>query len=84
MDPTVSPMHVPKAKDATEGDKVNTVVMTVYHPMHLIHIPVLEIRGTKLSQDLPIPIIPEAHEVGELKTVTNPDSCGKLIFIPFL
>jgi hypothetical protein len=46
--PTESPVDVPKAKNATEGDKVNAMP-TISHPMNLINIPVLEICGMELG-----------------------------------
>jgi hypothetical protein len=49
MNPTVSPMDVPKTKNATEGDKVNAIMSTISHPMNLISIPILEICGMELG-----------------------------------
>jgi hypothetical protein len=49
MNPTVSPVDVPKTKNATEGDKVNAIMPTISHPMNLISIPVLEICGMELG-----------------------------------
>jgi hypothetical protein len=49
MNPTVSPMDVPKTKNATEGDKVNAIMPTISHPMNLISIPILEICGMELG-----------------------------------
>jgi hypothetical protein len=49
MNPTVSPMDVPKTKNATEGDKVNAIMSTISHPMNLISISVLEICGMELG-----------------------------------
>jgi hypothetical protein len=49
MNLTVSPVDVPKIKNATEGDKVNAIIPTISHPMNLISIPVLEICDMELG-----------------------------------
>jgi hypothetical protein len=50
MDPRIGPVHLPKAKDLTEALKANSVVTTVYHPMHFILLLVPEIGGMKLGK----------------------------------
>jgi hypothetical protein len=49
MNLTVSPMDVPKTKNAIEGDKVNVIMPTISHPINLINISVLEICVMELS-----------------------------------
>jgi hypothetical protein len=49
MNLTKSPVDVPKAKNATEGDKVNAIMPTISHPMNLISVPILEICGMELG-----------------------------------
>jgi hypothetical protein len=49
MNPTKSPVDVPKTKNATEGDKVTAIMPTISHPMNLISILVLEICGIELG-----------------------------------
>jgi hypothetical protein len=49
MNPTVSPMDMPKTKNATEGDEVNAIMLTISHLMNLISIPILEICGMELG-----------------------------------
>jgi hypothetical protein len=49
MNLTESPMDVPKAKNAIEGDKVNAIMPTISHPMNLLSVPILEICGMELG-----------------------------------
>jgi hypothetical protein len=49
MNPTESPVDVPKAKNATEGDKVNAIMPIISHPVNLISVHVLEICGMELG-----------------------------------
>jgi hypothetical protein len=79
MNLTKSPVDVHKTKNATEGDKVNAIMSTISHPMNLISIPVLEICDMELGQDLSIPIIPETHDICQLKAITGLDCSSKLI-----
>jgi hypothetical protein len=59
----IASVLLPKAKNLTECDKVNTVVSVIHHPVNLMRGLVIEICGMKLCKNLLIPVILEAHDV---------------------
>ena len=63
MNVTITSMLVPKAKNLTKSDKVDSVVPTISHPVNLVRGLVIEVCGMKLCKDLLIPVILETHDV---------------------
>ena len=63
MNVSVTFVLLPKAKDLAESDKVDSVVLTISHPMNLIRGLVIEVCGMKLCKNLLILVILETHDV---------------------
>jgi hypothetical protein len=59
----IGPMLLSKAKDLTEGSVVNTVVLTICHPVDIICGLNIKVCSMKLSKHLLIPVILESHDV---------------------
>ena len=84
MYPFISPVDVTKTKNTTKGDKINTIMSPISHPMKLIHFPVLIVSSMELSKNLHVPIIPKTHDVCHLKAITGLDCYSKLMIISAL
>ena len=59
MNVIVTSVLLSKAKNLAKSDKVNSVVLTISHPVNLIRGLVIEVCGMKLCNDLLIPVILE-------------------------
>ena len=84
MNSLISPVNVSETKNATEGDKINAIMSPISHPMKLIHFPIPIVSGMELCKNLPVPIMPETHDICHLKAVTGLDGCSKPMIIPAL
>ena len=84
MNVSVSSKLLLKTQNPTEGDKINTVVSTIHHPMYLISGLIIEVGGVELCKYLFILVILEIHDIGELKAVTDLDHLVKLRLLLFL
>lgn len=59
-----------KAKNLTEGNKVNSIVSTLSHPMYLISVILVEIGGMELRWNLYVLVVPKGHDASQSKVLT--------------